>query len=195
MKNNNSKRFILIRVLQCGCVNVHAAVEACAHGMFQTGLRFGWQRCCNIHNSLGKCNEVKCHNIPHCSASPQFWQPASAHRCHVCVCVCVDSLAPSWVSVYILCGIQRIVSICRCASSFFILPSTSFLLPYLLLLRGHFLPCFFISHLRVSSPSIFSPSLSRSLNGKLILLCPVGLTRLISFASEGFQVSLPGSCG
>lgn len=89
MNSKKNKSFILIRVLQCGCVNVHAAVEACAHGMFQTGLRFGWQRCCNIHNSLGKCNEVKCHNIPHRSASPQFWQPASAHRCRVCVYVCV----------------------------------------------------------------------------------------------------------
>lgn len=38
MKSKNNKSFILIRVLQCGCVNVHAAVEACAHGMFQTGL-------------------------------------------------------------------------------------------------------------------------------------------------------------
>lgn len=63
--------------------------DAGAHSMFQTGLRFGWQRCCNIHNSLGKCNEVKCHNISHRSASLHFWQPNSAHWRYMCVCVCV----------------------------------------------------------------------------------------------------------
>lgn len=36
-------------------------------------------------NSLGKSNEVKCHNNPRMSARLQFWQPASVHRCHMCV--------------------------------------------------------------------------------------------------------------
>lgn len=44
----------------------------------------------------------------------------------------------------------------------------------------------YISHFRVSSPSIFSPSLWRSFNGKFILVHPVALTRLISFESTRF---------
>lgn len=47
-------------------------------------------------NSLGKCNEVKCHNNRRSAARLQFWQPASAHRSHACVracvCVCVECL-------------------------------------------------------------------------------------------------------
>lgn len=100
MKSKNSRRFILIHVLQCGCVYMRAYRERgfmCPQ--FQTGLRFGWQRCCNIHNSLGKCNEVKCHNIPRRSASPQFWQPASTHRCSVSFCVCVCGFNGSILSI------------------------------------------------------------------------------------------------
>lgn len=41
----------------------------------------------------------------------------------------------------------------------------------------------YISHFRVSSPSIFSLSLWRSFNGKFILVHPVALTGLISFES------------
>lgn len=57
------------RIRKCVCV-------------FQGG--FGWQHCHNIHNRLGKCNEVKCHNIQHRSASLHFWQQ------HVSLCVLAD---------------------------------------------------------------------------------------------------------
>lgn len=77
---------------QCaGCVS-GVSVNVCAHSMFQTGLRFGWQHCCNIHNNLGKCNELKCHNISNRSASLHFWQSDSAPQCCVCVFVCVHWL-------------------------------------------------------------------------------------------------------
>lgn len=82
MKYKKSKRIIVTHVLRRECACVSDCRCVCVHGMFQTGLRFGWQRCCNIHNSLGKCNEVKCHNISHRSASLQFWQPDSSPRRH-----------------------------------------------------------------------------------------------------------------
>lgn len=215
MKGKNSKRFVLIHVswmcFECVC--------ACAHSTFQMGLRFGWQRRCNIHNRLGECNEVKCHNIPHRSASPQFWQPAYAHRCLVCVCVCTYSMALSWMPVCILFRMEEkgtevktsgTTNITQCLflkrekgakdppkgqknvemSLLLLLPSARFSSPAVISFRA-----FFISHFQVSSPSIFSPSLWRWINGKSILLWPSGLTRVISSASEGFQVSLPGSCG
>lgn len=91
MTSKNRQGFIFIHVLQCERVSARATVSVyvCAHSMFQTGLHFCWQRCCNVHNSLGKCNEVKCHNIVHRSASLQFCRPTSLYRCHVCLCLCV----------------------------------------------------------------------------------------------------------
>lgn len=81
---------------------------------------------------------------------------------------------------------RRIISSCR--SALF-----SFSLPFLLIsLPPQSFPSFTASHTSfslVTSESLhllFSPSLWRSLNGKFILLCPVGLTRLISFESGGF---------
>lgn len=46
--------------------------------------------------------------------------------------------------------------------------------------------CFYISHFRVSSTSIFSLPLWRSFNGRFTLVHPVALTRLISFESRRF---------
>lgn len=54
---------------------------------------------------------------------------------------------------------------------------------------------FIISHFLVSSPSIFSLSPWRFWKAKVMLFCPLGLPRLISFEWESFQACLPGSCG
>lgn len=82
----------------------HVWVCLCMGGLTML-FHTGWQDCSNIHNSLRKCNEVKCHNISHRRASLHFWQPDSAHQCRMCVCVCVFT-----VCVYILCEMEMLVA-------------------------------------------------------------------------------------
>lgn len=67
----------------------HKCKYVCVSG----GGGSGWQHCHNIHNSLGKCNEVKCHNIQHRSGSLHFCQQDFTHwHCDVCLCVHADSV-------------------------------------------------------------------------------------------------------
>lgn len=83
---------IHFHVKQRGCVSLPAAPSADACLQYVSDKFSPDGAAATFRSSLGKCNEVKCHNNPRSSARLQLWQPASAHRCpRSCVCSCTVS--------------------------------------------------------------------------------------------------------